>query len=161
VSELGNTLAGYTVTYGNKSLTMTEIFSHGIYGNRTTPVGAAAAECLLSPDSKYVLTSSRNATLFDIPSFNPSNSTLLPSDTLQSWTINQTTGNVTFNQLAPAGGSFPRQFSVNKNGTLAAVGLQYSASVAIVERDVKTGTFGKFVAEIGIPGQITSVIWDE
>jgi 6-phosphogluconolactonase (cycloisomerase 2 family) len=161
VSELGNSITGYSVTYGSRSLTFAEIFSSGIYGNQSTPVGAAAAECLLSPDNKYILSSSRNATLFDIPNFNSSNSTLIPSDTLQSWTIDQATGSLTFNQLAPAGGSYPRQFSVNKDGTLAAVGLQESASVVIIERDVATGTFGKFVAEIGIAGQITSVIWDE
>jgi 6-phosphogluconolactonase (cycloisomerase 2 family) len=66
-----------------------------------------------------------------------------------------------FNQLAPAGGSFPRQFSVNKNGTLAAVGLQLDSRVVIIERNVEDGTFGNFVAEIDVPGQVTSVIWDE
>jgi len=66
-----------------------------------------------------------------------------------------------FHQLTPAGGFYPRQFSVNKNGTLAAVGLQLDSRVVIIERDVEKGTFGKFVAEIDVPGQITSVIWDE
>lgn len=50
---------------------------------------------------------------------------------------------------------------MNKNGTLAAVGLQLDSRVVIIERDVEKGTFGKFVAEIDVPGQITSVIWDE
>ena len=113
------------------------------------------------PDNKYLLTSARNATLFDIPNFDPTNSTKIPSDTLQSWTIDPSTGNLGFHQLAPAGGSFPRQFSVNKDGTLAAVGLQESASVVIVERNVADGTFGDFVAEVGIPGEVTSVIWDD
>ncbi|TVY60807.1 putative 6-phosphogluconolactonase [Lachnellula suecica] len=161
VSELGNSVTSYRVTYGDKTLGFEEVFTSGIYGNQTIPDGAAAAEAVLSPDSKYLLTSSRNATLFQIPNFNPNNSTKIPSDTLQSWVIDHKTGKLTFHQLAPAGGSFPRQFSVNKAGTLAAVGLQESARVVIVERDVKDGTFGKFVAEIDVPGEVTSVIWDE
>lgn len=50
---------------------------------------------------------------------------------------------------------------MNKEGTLAAVGLQESARVVIVERNVKDGTFGKFVAEAEVPGEVTSVIFDE
>jgi hypothetical protein len=50
---------------------------------------------------------------------------------------------------------------LNKNGTLAAVGLQSDEMVAIIERDVESGTLGKFVAEINVPGQVTAVIWDE
>lgn len=107
------------------------------------------------PDTKYLLTSSRNDNLFQIPNFDPTNTTEIASDTLQSWSIDPSTGKLDFKQLAPAGGSFPRQFSVNKEGTLAAVGLQLDARVVIVERNVEDGTFGKFVAEIEIPGQIT------
>ena len=113
------------------------------------------------PNHKYLLTSARNATLFEIPNFDPHNKTLIASDTLQSWKINPKSGVLEFKQLAPAGGSYPRQFSVNKNGTLAAVGLQYSSRVVIIERNVRDGTFGKFVAEVDVPGQVTSVIWDE
>jgi 6-phosphogluconolactonase (cycloisomerase 2 family) len=103
----------------------------------------------------------RNALIFNIPNWDPTNSTLIPSDSLQSWAIDHATGALTFNQNAPAGGSYPRQFSVNKDGSLAAVGLQYSASVAIIQRNATDGTFGDFIAEIGIPGQITSVIFDD
>lgn len=48
VSELANTIASYAVTYGNEGMTFTNIDSHGIFGNQTTPEGAAAAECLLT-----------------------------------------------------------------------------------------------------------------
>ncbi|KAF4626368.1 hypothetical protein G7Y89_g11791 [Cudoniella acicularis] len=161
ISELANTVTSYKVTYGEKSLGFEQVFQSGTYGNQTTPVGAASAEAILSPDHKYLLTSSRNATILNIPNFNTTNSTTLPSDTLQSWSINPTTGKLTFEQLAPAGGAFPRQFSVNKKGDLAAVGLQQSARVVILERNVLDGTFGKFVAEIGVPGEVTSVVWDE
>lgn len=51
-----------------------------------------------------------------------------------------------------------------------AVALQQSARVVIVKRDVATGMFGEFVADIqigeytgvaSVGGQITSVVWDE
>jgi len=113
------------------------------------------------PDNKSLLTSSRNAELFSIPNFDPSNSSEIHSDTLQSWAIDESTGKLAFKQLAPAGGSFPRQFSVNKNGTLAAVGLQYDSRVVVIERKVEDGTFGDFVAEVEVDGQVTCVIFDE
>ena len=181
VTELGNTVTSYTVTYGDGTLTLNPVFTSGIFGNKTIPDGTAAAECIVSvsslrppnqtpipkkltapqPDKKYLLTSARNATLFQIPNFDPTNSTLIPSDTLQSWVIDADTGALTFEQLAPAGGSFPRQYSVNKDGSLAAVGLQYDSRVVVVERNVTDGTFGDFVAEIDVAGQITSVIFDD
>lgn len=51
-----------------------------------------------------------------------------------------------------------------------AVALQTSARVVIVKRDVATGMFEEFVADIqigeytgaaSVDGQITSVVWDE
>ena len=62
--------------------------------------------------------------------------------------------------MIPAGGFFPRQFSVNKAGTLAAVGMQYGSSVVIVQRQ-PDGLFGDFVAEVKVDGEVTSVVWDE
>ncbi len=111
------------------------------------------------PDHKFLLTSSRNDSLFQIPNFDATNSTKLPSDTLQSWAIDDATGKLSFVQLAPAGGMFPRQFSVSKDGAFAAVGLQNDGRVVIVERDMTTGKFGDFVAQVGVTGEITSVIW--
>lgn len=161
ISELANSLASYNVSYGTTGLSFTQTGLMGTYGNRTTPAGAAAAEAILSPDHRFLLTSSRNATIFTIKNFDAHNSTRIPSDTLQTWAINEDTGKLTFKQLSPSGGFYPRQFSVNKNGTLAAVGLQSDSRVVIVSRDTKTGLYGDFVASIDLPGEITSVIWDE
>lgn len=33
--------------------------------------------------------------------------------------------------------------------------------MVVLKRDVKDGTFGEFVAEADVPGEVTSVIWDE
>ncbi|ESZ95876.1 hypothetical protein SBOR_3689 [Sclerotinia borealis F-4128] len=183
VSELANTIASYEVTYENSpkvGMTFTKIDNHGIYGNQTTPAGAAAAECLLTPDGRHIITSNRNATTLSIPQppVHPINSTGLPSDALQTWSINTPTpnsgnatlGSLSFSQLFPSGGIYPRQMAMNKAGTLVAVALQQSARVVIVSRDRTTGLFGEFVADVqvgtfegvaSLDGQITSVVWDE
>ncbi|KUJ16153.1 YkgB protein [Mollisia scopiformis] len=161
ISELANTVASYNVSYTPTGLNFSTIAISGTYGNQTTPAGAASAEAILSPDHKFLLTSARNATLFSLKNFDPNNSTKIPSDTLQTWAIDDTTGKLTFKQLSPSGGFYPRQFSVNKNGTMAAVGLQEDARVVIVSRNTTTGLYGGFLASINLPGEITSVIWDE
>ncbi|KAE8447697.1 hypothetical protein EG329_010504 [Mollisiaceae sp. DMI_Dod_QoI] len=161
ITELGNTVASYNVTYLDSGLSFQQVFISGTYGDRPTPAGAASAEAILSPDHRFLLTSARNATLFNIKNFNPKNSTLIPSDTLQTWSIDEATGKLKFVQLAPAGGFYPRQFSVNKNGTFAAVGMQEDARVVIVSYNATTGLYGDFVASVDVPGEITSVIWDE
>jgi 6-phosphogluconolactonase (cycloisomerase 2 family) len=181
ISELANTIASYEVEYSPAGLNFTNVFLSGTYGNRTTPDGAAAAEAILSvsstlpvqrqvgnvdvrkfkPDNKFLLTSSRNATLFQLDNFDKKNSTKIPSDTLHSWAINHATGKLSLKQIAPAGGSFPRQFSVNKAGDMVAVGLQMDGRVVVIERNMADGTFGDFVASVNVAGQVTSVIWDE
>ncbi|KAG4027686.1 hypothetical protein MFRU_028g01080 [Monilinia fructicola] len=180
VSELDNKITSFEVTYNtgkDLGLTLTKIDSHGIYGNRTTPAGAAAAACLLSPDGRHILTTSRNATILSLPQppANPQNKTSLPSDTVQTWTINAESkdtpaGSLSFAQLSPSGGVYPRQMSLNQAGTLVAIALQQSARVVIVERDPESGLFGKFVADVqvgefstaaSLGGQLTSVVWDE
>jgi hypothetical protein len=48
VSELGNLVASYEVTYGEDSLSFSPVFSSGVYGPEPTPDGAAVAEAVLS-----------------------------------------------------------------------------------------------------------------
>jgi len=64
-------------------------------------------------------------------------------------------------QKFPAGGSFPRDFSLNNKGDLVLVGLQESSSAVLIERDTKTGLLTGFVGEIGIAGQVTCAIFKE
>ncbi|KAL2070714.1 hypothetical protein VTL71DRAFT_13740 [Oculimacula yallundae] len=161
ISEISNTITSYKVIYNGSGLGFEQVFTSGTYGPTATPAGAAAAEAKLSPDNRFLLTSSRNDTLFQITNPNPANSTKIPSDTLQSWAIDSTTGKLSFVQLAPGGGSFPRQFSLNKAGTLVAVGLQRDGRVVIYERDVESGKFGDLVASVDVAGEVTSVIWGE
>ncbi|KAF2218246.1 3-carboxymuconate cyclase-like protein-like protein [Elsinoe ampelina] len=162
ISELANTVTSFHVGYSNGSLSFTEVFTAGTYGNMTTPTGAAAAELLISPDLKFLHTSSRFDELFQLPNFDPSNSTLIPSDSLASWSIDAATGSLSFIGLAAAGGRVPRQFSLNAEGSLAAVALQSDGTVTIVERDVETGVLGSIVAtvDLGAVG-VNTVVWDE
>ncbi|KAF4547983.1 Lactonase-like protein 1 [Elsinoe fawcettii] len=163
ISELANSVTTFQVSYSsNNSLSFSQVFSAGTYGNITTPAGSAAAELLISPDQKFVHTSSRFDELFQLPNFDPTNSTRIASDSLASWSIDAATGSLSFVGLAAAGGRVPRQFSLNAEGTLAAVGLQSDGTVVIVERDVETGVLGIIVASIDLGAEgVNTVIWDE
>lgn len=79
---------------------------------------------------------------------------------MSTFAINQN-GTLTFTQVWPAGGSFPRHFSLNKWGTLAAIGLQNSDEVVILSRNAATGKLGNPVARIELEGNIVNVQWQE
>lgn len=96
-----------------------------------------------------------------IPNFDTTNSTSIVSDPLISFAIDCETGSLELLQEFPAGGRIPRQFSVNKDGTLVAVGLQADGRVVVIERDPETGDLGRFVAYSNVEGEISTVIFDE
>ena len=83
------------------------------------------------------------------------------SDTLINFGLDGETGSLSVVQEVPCGGSFPRQFSMNKAGTLLAVGLQNDGRVVLIERDAQTGEIGDFVANADVEGQVTAVIFNE
>ncbi|KAI9655767.1 MAG: hypothetical protein M1821_005202 [Bathelium mastoideum] len=162
VTELGQTVTSYAVTYpAAGGLAFEEVYTSNTYGNRSEPAGTAPAEVQISPDNRFLVISNRNDSSFTIPSpSSSSNTTTELSDSISTFALNQD-GTLSFRQLAPAGGSYPRQFSMNRYGDLVAVGLQYSARVVILARNVTTGEIGAPVAEIGVPGNVTCVVWDE
>ena len=105
--------------------------------------------------------SNRNATFFNIANPDPKNSTKVPSDTFATFDVGLE-GRMRFCDLSPAGGSFPRQFSVSQREDLVAVGLQNSGLVAIYGRDKETGKLGKeMLASVEIEGAVTSVVWSD
>ncbi|KAF6796462.1 extracellular aldonolactonase [Colletotrichum musicola] len=162
LAELGNIITTYEVTYKRGSLGFKEVFTVGTHGpDNAVPAGASAAEIHVSPDSKYLIISSRNVSLFDIPNFDATNSTKLRSDALATFAIDQKTGHLDFKQLYPSGGMIPRQFSINKAGDQVAVGLQQDGRVVVISRDVKTGLLKDFIANISIAGEVVCVIYDE
>lgn len=163
LSELANSITGYEVLYNkNNTLSFSQVYlssSHGI-GN-TVPSGAAAAEILLSPDSRFLIISSRNESSLTIPNFDATNSTNIRSDPLILYAIDHQNGNLTLLQEFPAGGVSPRQFSINKAGTLLAVGLEVEGRVVVIERDPTTGLLTRFLANVTVGGNVVAVIFDE
>jgi 6-phosphogluconolactonase (cycloisomerase 2 family) len=78
-----------------------------------------------------------------------------------SWKYDYATHQINFVDDSPSYGSWPRHVSINKDGTLVAVTLQFDQRVVLVERDPKTGHFGDSVADIVISGGVNCIIWDE
>lgn len=109
-------------------------------------------------DNKFLIASSRGDNNFKIPSFNSTGT--ITSDPLINYSINAD-GTLTVLQEVACGGSYPRQFSLNKAGTRVAVGLQKDDTVAVIERDPNSGKLGKFVAYAKVGGDVTSVIFNE
>lgn len=110
--------------------------------------------CVPQPDGSTLLVSNRRDLTF--------NNTSPPSDSISTFAISPDDGTLSFFQIFPAGGSYPRQFALNQAGNLAAVGLQQTGIVTILERDATSGAFEKEVASIAIDGgQVVCVVWDE
>ncbi|KKY15941.1 putative extracellular aldonolactonase [Phaeomoniella chlamydospora] len=132
LGELSNSLTGYEVLYENNTLTFAQIYSKSTfstsYGDGSGSIFPAE---IYSPEPKHLTISLRN----------DSRSTFedQPSDTLITYKIDPKTGNPSLLDTSPAGGSYPRAFSVNANGTLVAVTTQYSGRLTIFERDPTTG----------------------
>ncbi|KAH6659535.1 Lactonase, 7-bladed beta-propeller-domain-containing protein [Truncatella angustata] len=163
IQELANTITGYDVTYNSDStLGFTELFTittHGAGG--IVPSGAAAAEITLTPDNNFLIVSSRNESSLTIPNFDVSNSTEIVSDALITFSVDHSSGDLALLQTFPAGGRFPRQFSINKAGDLVAVGLQSDSRVVIIQRDTESGLLKRFIANATVAGEVTSVVFDE
>ncbi|KAF2090102.1 putative isomerase YbhE [Saccharata proteae CBS 121410] len=159
-TELSNKVLAYSVTYQNNSMAFKKVYETNSFGGQEMPEGAATAEIAVSPDNRFLVVSIRNDTSFSIPNYDPKNSTLELSDTMATFSL-QSNGSLALTQLWPAGGSYPRAFEMNAEGDMIAIPLQYSARVVILERDVKSGKLGNALADYAIPGNLTSVVWDE
>lgn len=162
INELSNRVVSYRVNYLEKGgLAFTEVQDIGLYGDRAVPDGTRAAEITVSPDNNFIVASNRNATIFNVENPDPKNSTKIPSDSLTTFKPSAD-GKLTFVSLSPSGGSFPRHFKFNADGSLIAVGNQNSQSVFVFRRDVKTGKIGERVAaKLDLPGQVTNILWEE
>jgi 6-phosphogluconolactonase (cycloisomerase 2 family) len=113
------------------------------------------------PDEKFLIVSSRGEGKLMIPNFDPNNCTEIPSDPIMTFTVDHDTGALDLIQTFPAGGMIPRHFSINKAGTLLAVGLQGDGRVVIIDRDVETGKLKDFIANAEGLGEVTCAIFDE
>lgn len=110
---------------------------------------------LLKPDGSMLIVSNRNDTIFG---------TSPPIDSLATFSISPKDGTLTKLPLISAYGSFPRSFSMNKAGTLMAVGHQLGGSLVILEKNKSSGLFDNRVASIKFDkgaDQPNCVVWDE
>jgi 6-phosphogluconolactonase (cycloisomerase 2 family) len=113
IHELSNVIIAYKVTYLKAGgLGFTKISEYSTYGNQPKPDGTRAAEISVSPDSRFIVASNRNATVFQIANPDPKNSTKIGSDSIATFAPKKD-GTLDFVQLAPSGGSFPRHFKFN------------------------------------------------
>ncbi|KAJ4286821.1 hypothetical protein N0V90_013073 [Kalmusia sp. IMI 367209] len=160
IHELENKIISYKVDYVRSGgLTFKQIDEVSTYGTATeaTKYGAAA-EIAVSPDSKFLLASNRNVTLTQVPNVDPNNSTKIDSNSIATFKL-ASTGKLSFVQLAPSGGLFPRHFELNKDGSQIAIANQNSGNVRIYKRDVATGKIGAQAAAIAVPGSPNNVRW--
>lgn len=164
VNELGNSVSGWDVTYGAGCISLNRTQTISTFANSQIPAatvynGASfppkAAEVHIAGNSLYA--ANRNDKLFG-------NQT----DSLATYTIGST-GTLSWVEATSAHAFYPRSFSINKAGTMVAVGGQTSSSVAIIARDTATGKLGSLIvwAQVGELGTYTnedglsSVIWVE
>ncbi|KAK4609023.1 putative 6-phosphogluconolactonase [Fulvia fulva] len=156
VGELTGTVTAYSVAYlpGNSGLSFTELSNTSTIPLFTPHRRNAPAEIHVSPDNRFLIISNRNDSSFTLPD------PIGESDSISTFALDHD-GSITFTQLWPAAGLFPRHYETNAIGNLVAVGLQNSQAVAILARDVQTGLIGEPVARIEIGGNVTAVVWDE
>ncbi|OAA47629.1 Lactonase, 7-bladed beta propeller [Metarhizium rileyi] len=162
VTELSSSIIGYEVAYPSGSIGFKELFNIGAHGaDKPVSKTAYASEVVVSPDAKFLLVSSRGDNSLTIPNFDPNNSTSITSDPIINFSIDGKTGKLSVIQETASGGRFPRHFSVNKAGTLVAVGLQKDSRVVLIKRDPQSGKLGEFAGHANVAGEISSVIFDE
>lgn len=166
VSELSGTVTAYDVAYPKAGGIAFTAIKNGVYDVRgpgshpKMPAGAgpAPAEIHFSPGGRFLMVTDRRDSTFAAKA--PGNPFNERSDAIITYTV-KSDGSLGFLQLVPAGGSFPRQFSQNRAGTLAAVGLQQSERIVIIERNTVTGKFGDIVASTFFAGNATCIVWNE
>ena len=91
--------------------------------------------------------------------------TTISSDSILSYSINPTSGVLTFANSVPSGGNIPRQFSLNNTGDKIAIVSQRDGWVSIFERDIVTGKIGKLIGTkggFGGPNDMgpVCILWD-
>ncbi|MCJ1309274.1 hypothetical protein MMC25_002933 [Agyrium rufum] len=154
VSELVNTVTAFNISYSAGCLQAEVLQITNSFGpqGQLTPYGTTVAE--IHSAQNHLLVSNRGDNYF--LSSNSANT----SDSMSVFSLDSN-GDFVFQQLSPAGGSFPRDFTINKAGNLVAVGLQYSNEVAIITRSEDNGSLQQIVAKITVPQNVTCVVWDE
>ncbi|KAK4236803.1 hypothetical protein C8A03DRAFT_35278 [Achaetomium macrosporum] len=160
LNELGNSVSAWDVTYpsdasGCLALKKTQMLSTYAPGKKGGPTTKAAEIRVVG---NFLYASNRADETFGSQ-----------QDSIATYTIDPTTGAISWLEAANAYSYYPRTFQFNKNGTLVAVGGQTSSNVAIITRDPATGRLGKLVAnlQVGQKGRageedgLSAVVWVE
>jgi 6-phosphogluconolactonase (cycloisomerase 2 family) len=129
VNELGNSVSAWDVWYpsdlnnGCLSLTKTQTLSTFAPG-RTGGPQTKAAELRVVDNFLYATNRADQAFGYE-------------QDSIATYTIDPSTGAISWFEAANSYSYYPRTFSFNKDGTLAAIGGQTSSNVAIVARQAR------------------------
>ncbi|PGH17476.1 hypothetical protein AJ79_01076 [Helicocarpus griseus UAMH5409] len=154
--ELSKTVSRWAVAYNGASgcpdLTLEQTLTP--YADNATAIeGTKVGEIKVFGNHLYI--SNRND-----KSFGEKNCSL------SHYTLSET-GEMTWSEISPAHGWYPRTFDINAAGDLVAIGDQTTSNVAIVKRDVETGKLGDLVGNlrIGVEGTpesedgLSAVLW--
>ncbi|KAK1782560.1 Lactonase, 7-bladed beta-propeller-domain-containing protein [Copromyces sp. CBS 386.78] len=157
ITERSNEIIGWKVTYNSDGLDFgRELFiipSHGP-GSAALPATARGAELVISPDSKFLLVSSRFENSLAIPNPEDKASGQVQSDPIINYAI-QADGTLKLQQIYAAGGINPRHFSISKDGSLVVTALQKDGRVALIKRDVQTGNLTEIAGAVHVGGDTT------
>lgn len=164
VNELSSTVGVYDTAYGavgdpNACLTLTLKQTIDMLPETVNANGNEVKAAELRIAGEFLYASSRGDKLFGAEAGNE-------KDSLAIYKIG-CGGKLKFITLTSAHGFFPRFFDINKAEDLVVIGGMTTSSVAVVQRDTKTGLLGKLLARIVLPpigtylGEdgISSVAW--
>ncbi|KAL8849072.1 MAG: hypothetical protein Q9221_005916 [Calogaya cf. arnoldii] len=179
LTEISAQILSFDVAYlpNNGGMTFTPIgkavwaYGSGAGLDPIVAKGLAPAEITvgyLRNGATQLIVSNRNATFFsNVKNPDPKNSTAIVSDSLATFSLTSpskmaanSTASIGEGKLTPAGGLYPRSFSISPNGDMIAIGLQTSGRVAVFHRCMDTGAIGKeAVAAYEGLGEVSSVVW--
>jgi 6-phosphogluconolactonase (cycloisomerase 2 family) len=146
VNELANTVTVWQVEYGASCLSMKKTQSLPTYPDgKSAPAGSKASEVRVRDNMLYA--SNRNDKSFGAT-----------EDSVVTYSIDPSSGAITFVEATSAHSYFPRTFEINKAGDMVAFGGQTSSTVAIVARNTTTGRLGDLIASlpVGSPGTVNN-----
>ncbi|KAK4185765.1 putative carboxymuconate cyclase [Podospora australis] len=157
LNELGNSVSAWDVNYTNNCISLSRTHTISTYapGKKGGPTTKAAEIRVVG---NFLYASNRADQTFGNQ-----------QDSIAIYTIDASTGAITWMEAANSYSYYPRTFAFNKEGTLVAIGGQTSSNVAIVARDPATGKLGKLVAnvQVGQKGRageedgLSGVVWVE
>lgn len=166
LGELTSSLFGFEVIYRDSAgdLEFKPIYKDSIFQtgfNEGLGLDVSIPSEILLAEQKHLILSSRNDTRSVYQGE--------VSDTLVTYEVDLDSGGLRLVQLSASGGKWPRSFSVSADGTLIAVGNQYSTpgKISIFSRDPSTGiirddkALAEWPSNVALPdgGSWSMVLW--